>query len=97
MPGASTWRSRELDRGKRVRWAVSDGPPEWIGTTVTWELREDGDWTTVLFAHEGWKEPVEFMRHCSTKWGVFLMSLKALVETGEGAPDPRDVKVDSWN
>jgi hypothetical protein len=25
------------------------------------------------------------------------LSLKQLVETGEGAPEPRDVKIDSWN
>ncbi len=37
------------------------------------------------------------MHHCSTKWGVFLMSLKSLVETGKGAPDPNDVKLDNWN
>ena len=36
----------------------------------------------------GWREPVEFMHHCSTKWATFLLSLKQLVETGTGAPDP---------
>jgi transposase-like protein len=41
----------------------------------------------------GWKEPVEFMHHCSTKWATYLMSLKSLVETGEGRPSPRDVHV----
>jgi hypothetical protein len=35
----------------------------------------------VLFKHQGWKEPVEFMHHCSTKWAVFLLSLKSLLET----------------
>jgi hypothetical protein len=40
---------------------------------------------------------MEFMLHCSTKWAVFLMSLKSLLETGTGAPDPRDVKIDNWN
>ena len=34
---------------KRVLWRVVDGPEEWIGTTVDWELRTDGEWTTVLF------------------------------------------------
>ena len=37
------------------------------------------------------------MHHCSTKWAIFLMSLKALVETGKGAPNPDDVKIDNWN
>ena len=33
------------------------------------------------------------MHHCSTKWATYLMSLKSLVETGTGAPAPRDVHV----
>lgn len=78
---------------KHVSWRVVDGPAEWIGTTVDWDLRQDGDWTIVMFSHRGWAEPVEFMHHCSTKWATYLMSLKALVETGVGAPSPRDVHV----
>ncbi|WP_063044558.1 SRPBCC family protein [Nocardia pseudovaccinii] len=87
----------ELDPGKRVRWEVVEGPEEWVGTQVDWNLDQVGDYTVVLFEHEGWKEPVEFMYHCSTKWAVFLLSLKSLVETGRGAPDPHDVKIDNWN
>jgi uncharacterized protein YndB with AHSA1/START domain len=82
---------------KRVTWRVSDGPEEWMGTTINWELRQDGEYTIVLFKHEGWREPVEFMHHCSTKWGQFLMSLKQLVETGTGAPHPRDVQISDWH
>jgi len=84
----------ELDPGRRVRWLVVDGPQEWIGTRIEFDLKEDAHGTVVLFRHQDWKEPVEFMHHCSTKWAMFLMSLKALVEAGEGAPWPRDVKVD---
>lgn len=50
-----------------------------------------------MFAHAGWREPVEFMNHCSTKWAIFLMSLKSLVETGSGAPHPRDVQISNWH
>lgn len=87
----------ELQPPKRVVWLVTDGPEEWIGTKVSWELKQEGDYTIVLFQHQGWQDPVEFMHHCSTKWGVFLMSLKSLLETGKGAPHPRDVKIDNWN
>ncbi|MEQ6899784.1 SRPBCC domain-containing protein [Nocardioides sp. YIM 152588] len=82
---------------KRVVWRVADGPEEWIGTTVEWDLRQDGGWTVVLFRHAGWREPVEFMHHCSTKWATFLLSLKALVETGRGAPAPGDVQISDWH
>ena len=86
----------ELRLAKHVLWQVVDGPEEWIGTIVSWELKQEGDWIIVLFKHQGWKEPVEFMHHCSTKWGVFLLSLKSLLETGKGVPAPNDIKLDSW-
>jgi hypothetical protein len=86
----------ELDAAKRVLWQVVDGPEEWIGTRIAFDLRQERDWTIIFFKHEGWKEPVEFMHHCSTKWGVFLLSLKSLLETGKGAPWPNEIKLDSW-
>ena len=94
--GGFAMKVRELDPARRVVWQVVDGPEEWIGTTVSFDLDQRGDWTIVLFKHEGWKEPVEFMHHCSTKWGVFLLSLKSLLETGHGAPWPNEIKLDSW-
>jgi uncharacterized protein YndB with AHSA1/START domain len=87
----------DLRPAERVTWEVVGGPDEWIGTTVHWDLRRDGDYTIVLFKHQGWAEPVEFMHHCSTKWGSYLMSLKSLVETGKGAPAPRDVQISDWH
>jgi uncharacterized protein YndB with AHSA1/START domain len=86
----------ELQPARHVLWQVVEGPTEWIGTTISFDLKQQGDWTIVLFKHQGWKEPVEFMHHCSTKWGVFLLSLKSLLETGKGAPHPNDIKLDSW-
>ena len=86
----------ELHPAKHVLWQVVEGPEEWIGTKISWDLKQEGDWIIVLFKHQGWKEPVEFIHHCSTKWGVFLLSLKSLLETGKGAPWPNDIKLDSW-
>jgi uncharacterized protein YndB with AHSA1/START domain len=87
----------ELTPGKRVLWQVVEGPVEWIGTRIGFELKQEDGYTVVLFKHEGWKEPVEFMYHCSTKWAIFLMSLKALVETGKGSPSPDDVQISNWH
>lgn len=86
----------ELDPGRRVLWQVIDGPEEWMGTKVSFDLEQKDGWTIVLFKHAGWKEPVEFMHHCSTKWAVFLLSLKSLLETGQGGPWPNEIKLDSW-
>jgi uncharacterized protein YndB with AHSA1/START domain len=87
----------ELHPDTRVVWQVVKGPEEWIGTKIRFDLKKEDDFTVVLFKHEGWKEPVEFMYHCSTKWASFLMSLKSLVETGKGQPSPNDVKISNWH
>lgn len=81
---------------KRVEWEVTDGPEEWIGTRVSFDLAQDDNWAIVLFKHEGWRQPVDFMAHCSTKWATFLMSLKQFVETGVGDPFPREVRISNW-
>jgi uncharacterized protein YndB with AHSA1/START domain len=96
-PGGFDMKVLESKPAESVLWEVIDGPAEWIGTTVRWDLKQVGDYTIVLFAHEGWKEPVEFMYHCSTKWATFLVSLKQLVETGTGAPEPHDLKISDWH
>lgn len=83
----------ELKPAQRVVWEVVGGPQDWIGTEVHWDIKPEGDNTAILFKHQGWREPVEFMHHCSTKWGVFLMGLKSMVETGKGDPWPNDVHI----
>jgi uncharacterized protein YndB with AHSA1/START domain len=81
----------------RVRWEVADGPQEWKGTTITFDLKQDGEYTVLLFKHEGWREQVEFMNHCSTKWASYLLSLKEYVETGKGAPSRNDYQISNWH
>ena len=78
-------------------WEVVEGPEEWIGTHVAFELSQEDGYTIVMFAHTGWREAVPFMYHCSTKWATFLMSLKRYVETGTGQPAPNDVQVSNWH
>ena len=87
----------DLQPGKGVLWQVVGGPEEWIGTKISFDLKQEGDYVIVLFKHQGWKEPVEFMYHCSTKWATFLMSLKSLVEAGKGTPNPDDIEISNWN
>jgi uncharacterized protein YndB with AHSA1/START domain len=83
----------ELQPAKLVLWQVVDGPQEWVGTKIRFDLKQSGDHAIVLFKHQGWKEAVEFMHHCSTKWATYLMSMKDLLETGHGRPAPHDVHV----
>lgn len=91
--GFNDMKVMELVKGKSVRWRCINGAQEWIGTELTFHLREDEGSTVLLFAQCGWREQAEFMHYCSTKWGVYLLSLKWLCETGKGAPYPDDVDI----
>jgi hypothetical protein len=47
--------------------------------------------TIVRFSHRRWMQESDFLRFCSLKWATFLLSLKSLLETGQGAPAPHDI------
>jgi uncharacterized protein YndB with AHSA1/START domain len=79
--------------GEIVKWKCVGGPPEWIGTELTFRLVSKEGQVFVLFTHADWREPVEFMHHCSTKWATFMLSLKNWIERGEGRPHPYDIKI----
>jgi uncharacterized protein YndB with AHSA1/START domain len=97
IKGQMVMEVQELNPGKNVRWRCVDGPAEWIGTDITFDLSQQDDQTIIIFGHRAWREAVEFMAHCSMKWAVFLLSLREYVETAKGKPSPHDLKIDNWN
>ena len=76
-----------------VKWKVFEGPKEWMGTEISFQLVRKMGQTFVVFKRAGWKKPVEFIHHCGTQWAVFLLSLMNWLERGEGRPVPYDVKI----
>jgi uncharacterized protein YndB with AHSA1/START domain len=97
VKGSMTMEVQELKAPTDVRWRCVDGPAEWIGTEITFQLSEQDNQTIIIFGHRKWKEAIEFMAHCSMKWAVFLLSLRDYIETGKGKPSPHDLKIDNWN
>ncbi|WNC68842.1 SRPBCC domain-containing protein [Thalassotalea nanhaiensis] len=85
----------QLTPNKSVIWKhVGNIPEAWMGTNISFQLRVEGDQTFVRFTHSNWKEQSNFMAHCSTKWAVFLLSLKEVLETDKGKPFPNDIHID---
>ena len=85
----------ELVPDRRVRWRhCGDMPEAWRGTEILLELEDDRKQTIVNFSHYNWRQADEFLAHCSTKWGIFMMSLKSSIEKGRGQPFPDDVHID---
>lgn len=87
----------KIESANAVHWRCQSGPPDWIGTSLTFELKQEGEYTILLFGHRNWESASESMAHCSTKWATFLLSLRDYVEKGRGKPAPEDIKIDNWN
>ncbi len=86
-----------LEPDQRVRWKFTGGPDDWLGTEAVFDLSREDDYTIVRFGHRHWREANEFTEHCSTKWATFLLSLRDLVEKGEGRPAPDDLWIGNWH
>ena len=79
--------------GKYVEWTVGGNDGEWLNTRICFALAEQENQVMVNFQHTDWNAATEFLAHCSTKWGVFLLSLKDYLETGTGKPFPHDIPI----
>jgi hypothetical protein len=73
--------------GERVAWRCLAGPPEWLGTEVSFDIQTDADGnTSVLFSQDGWETTEQSFPFIAYSWAQILPRLKKLVETGERAP-----------
>ena len=86
----------EASRDDHIGWHCVAGVEEWVGTRVEFDLKSGEGETILSFAHADWREPSELMAHCATKWGYFLLGLKASLEGGECTAYPGDQKISSW-
>ncbi len=79
-------------KNKTVSWKPVDGYG-FEGTKMTFSLEKGKGETFVRFKHSGWKKADFMYDFCSTKWALFMISLKDYLEKGKGHPFPRDVHV----
>src|SRR5690349_19784366 len=54
VKGSMEMQVEQLVPGKEVRWQCVDGPAEWIGTSISFELSTEDDQTIVIFGHRNW-------------------------------------------
>jgi hypothetical protein len=72
---------------ERVAWRCLAGPPEWIGTDISFDIQTDDDGNnSVLFAHDGWKTTEDSFPFIAYSWAQILPRLKELAEKGRAEP-----------
>ena len=88
----------ELVPGRRVAWLVLDNSfkfikeqTEWTGTTIVFDISTTDGQTQLRFTHEGLVPDYECFDICSTAWASYINnSLRALIQTGTGHPNPKE-------
>ncbi|HXE51438.1 MAG TPA: SRPBCC family protein, partial [Tepidisphaeraceae bacterium] len=78
----------ELRPAAHVRWKVTNSA--WQGDDIEFDLKGDGNDTTLLFVHRGFPRADDKYATATTRWGFYLLSLKRYLQAGTGTPNPDD-------
>ncbi|WP_433889536.1 SRPBCC family protein [Streptomyces sp. CA-111067] len=92
----SRQRVAALEPDRRVVWRVTESdlsfasePAEWTGTDIVFDVTPTDTGTELRFTHAGLLPAVECFGACSTAWLHYVNgSLRSLITTGAGLPDP---------
>jgi uncharacterized protein YndB with AHSA1/START domain len=84
-----TMEVRDLQADRLVRWAPTEkGMADWRGTEIEFAISPIADGSSLHFRHSNWRDSEGCFAYCSLSWAVFLLSLRDLLEKGEGYPFP---------
>ena len=95
----------EVIRDKKVVWHVMDNyfsftkdKAEWTGTNIEFEITEKGNRTQLRFTHRGLVPEFECYKICFNAWTSYITdSLRKLITTGKGQPNPKEERTVSKN
>lgn len=87
--------------GKKIVWHVLENyfnftkdNTEWTDTRISFEISKQGEKTQLTFTHIGLVPDYECFGICSDAWGNYIRgSLKNLIETGTGQPNPYETAI----
>jgi uncharacterized protein YndB with AHSA1/START domain len=81
-------RVEETSRPAWVRWTVlvSEPLPDWVGTTITFDIAPTGEGAVLYFTHHGLTPQLECFASCYAGWTQYLASLVDYVDHDGGNP-----------
>ncbi|MCF6405433.1 SRPBCC domain-containing protein [Chitinophaga filiformis] len=93
----------ELIPAQKVVWHVMDNyfnftedKSEWKDTKIIFDIAEKEGKTEIRFTHQGLVPAYECYQICHDAWtGYIQKSLKNLIATGKGAPNPKEVETEA--
>ena len=88
-----SFRIEGLTENAQVRLLCVAGPHPWQDCLLTFALRQDEGQVWVRLDRENAQASDDDFLYFNTKWPCYLLSLKALVETGRGCPYPNEAKI----
>ncbi len=88
----------EADRPSRVRWdvLVCEAAPDWVGTSIIFDLEPVGAGTELRFHHQGLNPSLECFEMCNAGWTRHLASLVDYVDRSAGSPNPPAERFAAW-
>ena len=73
--------------GERVSWRCLAGPPEWIGTELSFDVQTDAEGgASVLFSHEGWRTTQQSFPFIAYSWAQILPRPQGAGRNGPTGP-----------
>ncbi|MDN5211632.1 SRPBCC domain-containing protein [Fulvivirgaceae bacterium BMA12] len=88
------FRYTEMIPSEKLVLTCHDGFGPWQDTVLTFEIEEKDDQVFLTHIHDNIiPEDVEALTYFSSKWTIYLLSLKNLLENGTGTPFPKEIKL----
>lgn len=83
----------ELVRDRLLRLQCPDGPGPWEQSELSFALDPRDGQTFVTLVHQSDRASDDEFLYFNTKWPIYLLSLRDLIETGKGRPSPNDIPI----
>jgi hypothetical protein len=84
---------RDLQTSSLVHLECSSGPYPWLGSQLQFALEDADKQVFVTLTHGNSGADDESFLYFSTKWPLYLLSLRDYIESGSGRPYPNDIKI----